>query len=129
MHVNLSRGNRTRPRKVHRLVLEAFVGPCPIGMEGCHNDGVPEHNRLGNLRWDTHRENIQDIFRIGRTTAPKNPLRGSDHGGAVLEADDVRCIRAEPAFRGVGKMLARAFGVTDVTIGHIRSGRTWTHIQ
>ncbi len=30
--------------KVHRLVLKEFVGPCPPGMQGCHNDG----NRLNN---------------------------------------------------------------------------------
>src|SRR6266576_6147676 len=26
--------------RVHHLVLLAFVGPCPPGLEGCHNNGV-----------------------------------------------------------------------------------------
>jgi len=43
---------------VHRLVLEAFVGPCPDGMECCHNDGDRTNNRLENLRWDTHKNNM-----------------------------------------------------------------------
>lgn len=51
---------------IHRLVLEAFVGPCPTGMEGCHNNGDPTDNRLANLRWDTHAENQRDILRHGR---------------------------------------------------------------
>lgn len=51
---------------VHRLVLTAFVGPCPDGMEGCHNDGDPSNARLSNLRWDTPRENAQDVIRHGR---------------------------------------------------------------
>src|SRR3970282_914182 len=42
-----------RNARVHRLVLAAFVGPCPIGMEGCHDDGAPTNTRLRNLRWDT----------------------------------------------------------------------------
>ena len=45
---------------VHRLVLTAFVGPCPSGMEGCHNDGDRSNNRLDNLRWDSRKENNLD---------------------------------------------------------------------
>lgn len=52
-------------RRVHRLVLEAFVGPCPPGMEGCHNNGDPTDNRLANLRWDTRRSNVLDSVRHG----------------------------------------------------------------
>lgn len=51
--------------RVHRLVLEAFVGPCPDGMEGCHNDGDHSNNRLDNLRWDTRSENMLDQVRHG----------------------------------------------------------------
>lgn len=49
----------------HRIVLEAFVGPCPDGMETCHKDGDPTNNKLDNLRWDTSSENNLDQVRIG----------------------------------------------------------------
>lgn len=46
---------------LHRLVLETFVGPCPEGMESCHYpDTDPKNCSLKNLRWDIHKENIQD---------------------------------------------------------------------
>lgn len=46
---------------VHRLVLETFVGPCPIGMECAHYpDKDPRNNRLDNLRWASHSENERD---------------------------------------------------------------------
>lgn len=45
---------------IHRLVLLAFVGPCPEGMECCHNNGNPADNRVENLRWDTKSENQKD---------------------------------------------------------------------
>jgi hypothetical protein len=54
-----------RRRYVHRLVLEAFTGPCPQGMEACHNDGDPGNNAIGNLRWDTHASNIADVIAHG----------------------------------------------------------------
>jgi len=53
---------------VHRLVLEAFAGPCPDGMEACHGDGDPTNNRRLNLRWDTRSSNQLDTVRHGRHT-------------------------------------------------------------
>lgn len=53
------------PRYVHRLVLEAFVGPCPDGLQCCHNDGDATNNRLENLRWDTPSSNMYDKVRHG----------------------------------------------------------------
>jgi HNH endonuclease/NUMOD4 motif len=55
-----------RTRRVHQLVLEAFVGPCPPGMVCCHGpDTDPSNCRPDNLRWDTQRENIRDGARHG----------------------------------------------------------------
>jgi len=46
--------------RVHHLVLEAFHGPRPYGLEGCHGPGGSQDNRAEVLRWDTHRENERD---------------------------------------------------------------------
>lgn len=56
---------KSKTLKVHHLVLAAFIGPCPPGMEGCHNDGNPANNESQNLRWDTRAANIQDAIRHG----------------------------------------------------------------
>jgi hypothetical protein len=59
-------GNRVRSNQfVHRLVLAAFVGPCPEGMEVRHLDGNPANTRLANLRYGTHSENELDKVRHG----------------------------------------------------------------
>src|SRR4051794_22273996 len=47
--VNLSRAGRKTSRPVHRLVLAAWVGPCPPGLICCHNDGDTANNRVENL--------------------------------------------------------------------------------
>jgi hypothetical protein len=65
LQVSLQRDGRPTAHAVHRLVLLAFVGPCPEGMECCHNNGDKSNNMLGNLRWDTQSANTLDLVRHG----------------------------------------------------------------
>src|SRR5262245_24803099 len=70
-------------RYVHRLVLEAFVGPCPPGMECRH---FPErdktNNRLENLSWSTHGDNLGDMIAHGTRR------RGSQMPAAKLTEEE-----------------------------------------
>lgn len=63
--VHLSQGREVVTRKVHALVLLAFVGPCPDGLECCHGDDDKTNNHLSNLKWDTHSANMYDVVRNG----------------------------------------------------------------
>lgn len=63
-HLRVQLG-REHDRLVHRLVLEAFVGPCPEEMECLHFNDVADDNRLSNLRWGTPHENHLDMVRNG----------------------------------------------------------------
>ena len=51
---------------VHRLVLLAFRGAPPPGMECRHLDGDPGNNQLSNLVWGTRKQNAADTIRHGR---------------------------------------------------------------
>lgn len=53
----------------YRLVLEAFQGPCPPGMEALHWDDDISNNTLANLRWGTRTENMRDMSRNERGNA------------------------------------------------------------
>lgn len=64
-HLKVGLANRKR-EWVHRLVCLAFHGPCPDGMEVRHLDGDPANNRISNLRYGTHSENMLDRRRHGR---------------------------------------------------------------
>lgn len=121
--VSLSRNGNKRTRYVHRLVLEAFVGPCPDGMECCHNDGNPRNNRLDNLRWDTRKANAIDSVNHG--TMP----RGETHCSAKLSAERVKAIRADYEAGGLSlSALARKHGSTMTNVFRIVHRRTWKHI-
>jgi hypothetical protein len=54
----------------HHLVLEAFVGPRPAGMQTRHLNGVKHDNRSANLAWGSAKENAEDNKRLGRLSAP-----------------------------------------------------------
>lgn len=118
--VELSRDATRRAFFVHRLVLEAFVGLRPEGLECCHEDGDRANNRLGNLRWDTHASNMADMRRHG--TDP----RGERHGMAKLTEHDVREIRRRYAVGGVSQAsLGREFGVTQRSVSYVVRRVTW----
>lgn len=60
--------------KVHRLVLLAFVGPLPDGLESRHLDDDKNNNRLANLCYGTGLENWTDRIRNGKgIEGLKNP--------------------------------------------------------
>lgn len=76
--VTLSRSQLTT-KLVHTLVLEAFVGPRPVGMEACHYDGDKTNNILTNLRWDTKKANEADAVRVGARPDPNRTHCGRGH--------------------------------------------------
>lgn len=89
---NLYAGKVCTLWRVCTLVMTAFVGPRPEGMECCHNNGNPADNRLGNLRWDTHSANAMDMVRHGghnharRTHCPRGHLLAAPNLDCPSEA-------------------------------------------
>lgn len=75
-----SNGKRTR-QQVHRVVLSAFVGPCPTGMEARHLDGDPSNNSLKNLCWGTAIENWRDRYDHGTAVSITFRTNTSGHRG------------------------------------------------
>lgn len=65
IQVMMSRNNDYRPYLAHRLVLLTFIGEAPDGFVACHNNGIPDDNRLSNLRWDTQSANQADAVAHG----------------------------------------------------------------
>ena len=63
--VHLSKDATSRHRGVHQLVMLAFEGPPPEGMEVCHEDGNKANNHRSNLRYDTPSANGRDRIRHG----------------------------------------------------------------
>lgn len=93
--VVLQRDKAIKNVSIHRLVLLAFVGPCPAGMEACHHDDDRLNNVLTNLRWDTKPANCADRTRNGgspnalKTHCPKGHPYSPEN--TVLDHGSRRC--------------------------------------
>jgi len=98
---------------VHRLVLLAFVGPCPEGMEACHNDGNPYNNRLDNLRWDTKAGNILDEVKNGNTK---------------ITPSDVVKIRELYKHKLTLKEIGEIFQITHQYVSDIVNKKSWKFV-
>lgn len=123
-YVNLTPpGGKYKTFRVHRLVLEAFVGPCPAGHECRHLDGDPSNNALDNLAWGTPAENKADNRRLGRYLAAEESPRAKLTNSAVIE---IRARYASGKVRMVD--LASVYHVSLPTISMIVNRRTWTTI-
>lgn len=126
-HVIFSKGKEF-VHLLHRLVLTAFVGPAPEGMEGCHNDGNPKNNRLDNLRWDSSKNNYKDKIRHGTDEMPK----GKDHWNVTLDERQVLKIRRIHALGRLTtdkkKQLMARYEISETTVRDICMRRSWKHI-
>jgi hypothetical protein len=107
---------------VHHLVLNAFVGPCPPGLECRHLNGDRSDNRWPeNLIWGTWEENYEDRIRHG------TDLRGERHPNSKFTQSEVDYIRSHQNSRGLIAKLAREFNVSWNAIRDIRTGRCWNN--
>ena len=103
--------------RVHRLVMEAFVGLRPHDMVTNHKNGDKGDNRLENLEYCTQQENIDHAIDV-LGFVPDKPQK--------LTAEDVAMIRNH---RGRGlAALARSLGVSYTTIKVVRRGDSWKRV-
>ena len=58
------RGKRKHQR-IHQLVAELFLGPCPDGQEVRHLDDIKTHNDISNLKYGTRSQNLLDRVTLG----------------------------------------------------------------
>jgi hypothetical protein len=109
-----------RTLRANRVSYEIHCGEIPHGMQvlhRCDNRACinPHHLFLG-----TNADNMAD-----RNTKERQ-ARGGGNGRAKLSASDVAAIRRTTLSR---KACAAHYGVSERQITHIRSGRSWVHLD
>jgi hypothetical protein len=106
-------------RPVHTLVLEAFKGPRPAGMQGRHViENNLANNTPDNLEWGTPQQNQADRRKHG--TAPVGVANGCAKINDKLAAEIYLS-------EGRHADIASRFGIDRTVVGKIKLGRAWAH--
>jgi hypothetical protein len=120
--LTLSREGQESFHRVHLLVIRAFRGPAPEGMECRHIDGNRGNPRLDNLEYGTRLENMADRDSHGTT------CRGERHPKTKLRAGQVVEMRRRASEGEAVAALAREFGIRKFAAQNIVARKTWKHI-
>lgn len=123
--VNLYKNKKPHHRRIHCLILETFVGPCPEGYWARHLDGNGTNNHKSNLKWDTPSSNIRDKIKHG--TMPSQI--GEKNHAAKLNNIQVRVIKWLLENTDMHPTeIGQFFSVSRQLIGKIKNKRIWTHV-
>lgn len=123
-HVVFHRNGERRTIKVHRLVLEVFVGPCPKKMETSHLDGDCYNNHINNLKWDTRQANL------GLKREHGTILQGERHPHAKLkEKEVIKIKKSYVSGDHTVSQLATMHRVSFASIYDIINNRTWRYLN
>lgn len=121
--VKLSKNSNVKTLLVHQLVLNAFVGPAPDGMQCRHLDGNGKNNNIRNIIWGTRAENEADKVLHGRSN------QGERHGNAKMTASDViEMWNLRVTSRKTYADISRMFGYDENTVRHALRGEKWQHL-
>lgn len=104
---------------VHYLVALAFLGKRKKGQMVCHNDGNGKNNCAGNLRYDTHKSNMEDMVKHNKSA------KGSKNGRAVVTPEQVLEVRNLRKKGLLYKEISRQTSVHFETVAKICQGKCW----
>ena len=125
LSVILSFKGTTRHRKVHQLVLEAFIGPRPVGQVANHKNGNRLCNTPVNLEWTTRSGNAQHaLTELGTFPHGETSTSAKLTDAAVM---DIR-IRLARGDRVDFNAVAKQYGVDRRNVRAAACGETWKHL-
>lgn len=120
--IMISVNNQQTLKYAHRLVCEAYHGPCPEGRQCRHLDGSRVNNAPSNLEWSDKATNEADKERHGTL------LLGEKVTGAVLTAVIVAEARERARNGETIEAIAASYGVTRSGMGDAVFGENWRHV-
>lgn len=113
---------RQRSVLVHRMVADAFLGPCPSGQEVRHLDGDRMNRRPENLAYGDRAANQNDRVAHGTSN------HGERNVNAKLTAEQALEVYRRAMSGERHGPIAKDFGLSPPQVSAIKSGRSWSHV-
>jgi hypothetical protein len=121
IQVSIYDNTKAKTRRIHQLVMEAFVGPRPHKHDTNHIDGDKTNNCLENLEYCTRSQNNKHAYRLGLNKSIPPVVTGERHGNCKLTDLQVKEIRAEIKSPTMSrKDLAKKYSICESHISHIK---------
>lgn len=123
LHVTVLIDGAQMNRNVHRLVADAFLGPCPAGFQVNHIDSDKNNNRPGNLEYVTAKQNSFHAVLNGhwpRLHGERNPMSRLIYK-QVAEIREIKKINSLSQ-----RAIAKKFNVSPMTVSRVVNNKTWT---
>ena len=115
--VGLCKDGKQKTRLVHQLVLNAYLPKPSPQLEVLHLNSEPTDNRLENLAWGTHEENMNDTHH--------KALQSIVHTNHPDLSTPVLCIETAEVFPSVSE-AGRQTGIKQPSISACLNGRRKT---
>ena len=113
--------------KVHKLVMETFLGPRPFGYQINHKNGIKTDNSFNNLEYVTAKENQRHAIAHGffqDSSGIKNPM-------ATKTEEMIHSIRQEfdaSNKRESARILSEKHGIRRAEVYRIAYRLRWKHL-
>jgi hypothetical protein len=131
--VSFSQYGKNQHKRVHRLVMEAFHGPSELEVN--HKNGDKTDNRLENLEYCTHSQNIQHAWDMGLKVTTQSQREAvsiasqgeRNHGSKLTDQQVIDLLALKGAM--LQKEAAQMFGISQAQVHRIWVGKKWKHLQ
>lgn len=113
LRVGLSKNNKCKTLKAHRVVAIAFISN-PLNLPQVnHKNGVKTDNRVINLEWATAKTNIRHSWNLGLSKA----VFGDKNGNTSLsEGDRISVVKYYAMTNLTQKEIASKFNISQATV-------------
>lgn len=119
--------NQIKNKKLHRLLCLAFL-PNPMKYPHVnHKNGVKDDNRLKNLEWCTHQQNMKHAYDNGFIPEPIT-IKGEKSNFAKLTKEQAHQIKVRLKAGEHPNIISKDYPVGVSAIKEIKAGRSWNEL-
>jgi len=123
----LTENSKIKSKLVHRLVADLYLPPPPEGADTIiHLDGNKANNRADNLKWVTKSEASHFGSQLNPEFITRRRQERTEGRKLTLgKVEMIRKILQDPNRTTRKKMIAKQFGISEMSLYRIQNGEMW----